>query len=141
MLPRYRATATRTSSPSSRPRKRGLTRNRRASRPTLRRPRTPGAAVTGPSRASPLESQANLPDLDLVAEGDRGEAVDRAAVDEGPVRGAEIFHVPGAAAVGQRGVGDRDELVLDDDRVVDVAPERGDRIEREGDARGRLAAG
>src|SRR5690349_14034364 len=53
------------------------------------------------------------------------------AVDERPVRRAEVLEVPGSAAVGQRGVARGDELVLEDDRVVDVAPECRDRIEPE----------
>ena len=49
----------------------------------------------------------------------------------------EVLDVPAPAAERQHGVLGRRERVVDDDRVVDVAAERGDRVERERPARPR----
>ena len=68
------------------------------------------------------------------------EAVDLAAVEEGAVRRAEVLDVPGPAAVGEGGVRRGHELVVEHDRVVDVAAEGRHRIEREGAAGRRLPA-
>ena len=77
-----------------------------------------------PSSDRPLEPHPDLADLELVAEADRGDAVDAAAVDVRAVRAAEVLDVPAATAVGQDRVLRRRERVVDDDRVVDVATER-----------------
>ena len=91
-----------------------------------------------PSRS--LETHPDLADLQLVTEAHRRDAVDATAVDVRPVRAAEILEVPAPAAVGQDGVIGRRERIVDDDRVVDVAPERGDDVEPERVAGRRLAA-
>ena len=60
-----------------------------------------------------------------------GDALDRPAVDVRAVGAAEVLEVPAPAAVRQDGVLRRRERVVDDDRVVDVATERRDGVERE----------
>ena len=109
-----------------------IARQRRRRRPVRRRARVmrraPARAAAGPGRS------------DLVAEAERRDAGDRRAVDERAVRAAEVLDVPAPAAKRQHRVLGRRELVLDDDRVVDVAAERRDRVEVERAALLRLAA-
>src|SRR6266849_4242551 len=88
----------------------------------------------------PFEAHPDLADLELVAEAQRGHPVDAAAVDVRAVGAAQVLDVPAPSAVGQDGVVGRGERVIDDDRVVDVAPEWRDDVETEGLPGGRLAA-
>src|SRR5690349_3882388 len=99
-------TATRMSRPSSRPRNRGRILMRGASEVT----RTPAATLTSvPCRsrarscARAFEPEARLADLDLVAERDRREPVDLAAVHVRAVGRAEVLDVPGAASIREGG--------------------------------------
>ena len=129
MLPTISATATIASSRASVQRGRGRIRAEDA-----RAGRSAGRAEPAPHRsrgARPLEAKPDLADRDLVAEPERRDGRDRAAVDERAVRAAEVLDVPAPAAVGQHRVLGRGERVLDDDRVVDVATERRDRVEVE----------
>ena len=105
-----------------------------------RRARGSGRArgVRSPERS--LEPHPDLADLELVAEAHRRDAVDAPAVDVRAVRAAEVLQVPAPASIGQDGVVGRRERVVDHDRVVDVTTERGDDVEAERMAGGRLAA-
>src|SRR5919107_149807 len=141
MLPITMAAATMTSNRVSRQRSRGLIGPRIDGSPA-------GTAVTGAASSSglpgdgprPLESQPDLPDLDHVAIPERRHLADGRAVDEGPVRAAEVLDIPRPTPERQDRVLGRRELIVDDDRVVDVAADRGDRIERERRPLRRLAA-
>src|SRR5207249_7485938 len=93
------------------------------------------------SRPRAVEPEPHLPELELVAEGQRRDALDPAAVHERPVGRAEILDVPRPTPEGQGRVSARDEVVVEDDRVVDVPPERRDRVEPERRADGWLTAG
>jgi DNA helicase-2/ATP-dependent DNA helicase PcrA len=77
------------------------------------------------------ESEARLANLELVAEPHRCDALDRAAVDVRPIGAAAVFDEPRPAPERQHSVLRRRERVLDHDAVVDVASQRGDRVERE----------
>src|SRR6185503_12665737 len=94
-----------------------------------------------PGRSRPLEPEPDLADLDDVAVAEWCHFGDRRPVDERAVRAAEILDVPGPAAERQDRVLRRDELVLDDDRVVDVPSDRRDRVEGERAALLGLTAG
>ena len=103
--------------------------------PTRYRARS--AAVLGARRRSrlarwALEAHAHLADLDLVAVAQRRQALDALAVEPRPVGAAAILDVPGAATEGEQGVLGRHERIVEHDRVVDVAPERVDRVEGDG---------
>ena len=101
-----------------------------------------GRGVAGASSPGSLETQPDLADLDLVAEGQRRDALDAASpLTYGPVRAPEVLDVPAAAAEGQDRVLRRRERVVDDDGVVDVAAERRDGVERERRAGGGSPAG
>src|SRR5262245_55966864 len=94
----------------------------------------PGAVGAVMRRASParaLETHPDLPDLDLVAEADWRDTFDPAPVDVRAIRAAEVLEIPAPAAIGQHGMLGRGERVVDDDGVVDVAPEGGDDVETE----------
>src|SRR5437773_3119893 len=95
----------------------------------------------GSGRPGPLESKPDLADLDDVAVAEGRDLGHGRSVHERPVRAAEVLDVPRPPTERQDGVLCRDELVLDDDRVVDVAPDRGDRIEGERGPLLRLPAG
>ena len=71
---------------------------------------------------------------------DRRDAGHGVTVDVRPVRAAEILHVPGAATERQDGMLGGREGILHDDRVVHVAPQGRDRVEREDVPGRRLTA-
>ena len=92
-------------------------------------------------RERPLEPHPDLPDLQLVTEAHRRDAIDPATVDVRPVRAAEVLEVPAPAAIRQDRVLGRRERIVDDDRVVDVTAERRDDVEAERPTGERLPAG
>ncbi len=85
----------------------------------------------GAHPATPVQSEPYLAHLELVAEPERPSRVHRHTVDERAVGAAEVLYVPGPATEGQHRVLRRRERVVDDDGVVDVAAERGHRVQRE----------
>src|SRR4029079_11992970 len=100
-------------------------------RGSMAAPRTRPSPAAPSSRKRPLEPETDLADLDHVALAERRHLGDGSAVHECPVRALEILDVPRAATEGQDRVLRRRELVVDDDRVVDVTTDRRDRIQRE----------
>src|SRR5690242_12431509 len=145
-LPATSAIATNASNRSSSQRGRGRMgpRTRGSAGADGRGAACPGAAgvvMRVASPAGPFEPHADLADLDLVPEPDRRDAFDATPVDVRPVGAAEVLEVPASTAIRQDRVLGRGERVVDDDGVVDVAPERRDHVETERLAGGRLAAG
>src|SRR5688500_678230 len=90
------------------------------------------------SAASPFEPHPHAPDGQLVAEAEGDRPIDAMAVHVRPVGAALVLDEPASTAEGEHRVVGAHEVVLDVDRVVDVAPDRVDRSERDRGAIGRL---
>src|SRR5687767_9526072 len=88
-------------------------------------------ALVTSGRPGSFEPEADLPDRDLIAIPERRHGCDGSAVDVRAVSAAEILDVPAPSAVREDRVLCGRERVVDDDRVVYVAPEGRDRIEVE----------
>src|ERR1700741_2767199 len=74
-----------------------------------------------PPRSS-VQAHPDAPDRQLVAEAERHGPIDTVAVDVRAVRAALVLDEPGTAAEREHRVVRADEVVLDVDRVVHVAP-------------------
>src|SRR3954452_18072033 len=77
-----------------------------------------------------IEAHTHLTYLDLIAVPERPQAFDTLPVQPCAVGAAAVLDVPGAPAEREQRVLGRDERVIDDDRVVHVAPHRIDSVER-----------
>src|SRR5688572_17612153 len=87
---------------------------------------------------SPIEPHPNAPDRQLVAEAQCDGPVDAVSVDVRAICAPLVLHEPAAAAEGEHRVIGANEIVLDKDRVVHVAPDRVDRPQGDGAAVRRL---
>src|SRR5579859_732857 len=78
-----------------------------------------------------LKAHPDLSDRQLVPVAERHRAVDPMAVDVRAVGAPLVLDEPGPAAKGEHGVRGAREVVLDEDRAVDVAPDGVDRPQRD----------